>query len=219
MTDFASLSLRQRAEAVQAAGIFLGGPIRKFEDVGRHQLALLLEQGLQADSRVLDVGCGALRAGYWIMRLLDPGCYFGIEPNQEMLDAGRRMIVTDAVIEAKRPRFDHNDRFDFSVFGTTFDFVIARSIWTHTSPDQLCTMLDQFAATTAPGGILLASIKECPWYRRQHRGRDWVGKSHESEQGGTVAYRVSWIADRCRERGLEARKLERRFGQTWMRVA
>ncbi len=216
--DPASLTLRQRAEALQADGVFLGGPLRKFEVVGRNQLSILLRNGLNFDSRVLDVGCGALRAGYWLIRFLEPGCYFGIEPNRTMLEAGCTRIVTAPVLAAKRPRFDHNDRFDFSVFDTEFDFVIARSIWTHTSPAQLVTMLEQFAAT-APTGVMLASIKECPWYRRQHQGEGWVGKSHASDAGGTVAYRFSWLAEQCRRLGLEAHRLEREYGQTWIRVS
>jgi hypothetical protein len=79
-------------------------------------------------------------------------------------------------------------------------------------------MLDQFAEH-APDGVMLASIKEPAWYQRQHRGGGWVGKSHESDQGGTVAYRFSWIADRCRQRGLAAWKQEREYGQTWVRIA
>lgn len=217
MTNYAALPLIERARAVQAAGVFLGGPLRKFETVGRNQLSILLRNGLNLDSRVLDVGCGALRAGYWLIHFLDPDCYFGIEPNRSMLDAGREMIVTSAVLASKRPRFDHNDRFDFGAFGGQFDFVIARSIWTHTSAGQLVTMLDQFVAN-APDGVLLASIKPCPWYARQYGGDTWVGQSHESGDGGTVRFRFSWIAARCRERGLGATRLDHEYGQTWLRI-
>jgi SAM-dependent methyltransferase len=218
MPEPAEMSLRERAEALQASGVFLGGPLRKFEAVGRNQLSILLQSGLDFDSRVLDVGCGALRAGYWLIRFLEPGGYFGIEPNRAMLEAGRDMIVTPAVVAEKRPTFDHNDRFDFAVFGTTFDFVIARSVWTHTSPGQVETMLDQFVAT-APGGVMLTSIKPCPWYRRQYAGTEWVGKSHESGEGGTVQFRYSWIARQCRKRGLSAERLDHEYGQTWIRIA
>jgi hypothetical protein len=38
--------------------------------------------------KVLDLGCGCLRGGYWLIHLLEPGCYCGIEPNQVMLAAG-----------------------------------------------------------------------------------------------------------------------------------
>jgi hypothetical protein len=56
--------------------------------VGRNQLSILLRNGLIFDSRVLDVGCGVLRAGYWLIHFLDPDCYFGIEPNRVILTAG-----------------------------------------------------------------------------------------------------------------------------------
>jgi SAM-dependent methyltransferase len=213
-----SLSLRERAKLLQRQGIFLGGPLRKFEAAGRNQLSILQRNGLKRDSRVLDVGCGALRGGCWLIGFLEPGCYFGIEPNQTMLEAGKELIVTPEVLAAKRPRFDANDRFDFGVFGTTFDFVIARSIWTHASPRQIETMLDQFKAT-APHGVMLTSVKLCPWYRRQHQGSEWVGKSHQSNVSGIVRYRLSWIASLCRGRGLEATKLGREYGQTWVRIS
>ena len=59
---------------------FLGGPADDFERVGRLGFTVLLQEGLRPSSRVLDVGCGALRLGYWLLRFLDPGRYFGIDP-------------------------------------------------------------------------------------------------------------------------------------------
>src|SRR5271157_4551410 len=67
-------TLQERAERL-AGTIRLGGPVQDFERVGQMQLAVLLLQGLRPGSRVLDVGCGCLRAGYWLMHFLDPGCY------------------------------------------------------------------------------------------------------------------------------------------------
>jgi SAM-dependent methyltransferase len=149
-------TLQQRAERV-ADGRFLGGPLNSFEGVGRMGLEVLLKQGLRPSSRVLDVGCGALRLGYWLMRLLDPGCYYGIEPNREMLAIGLHEIVEPDVLARADAHFDANEDFDFSVFGTTFDYVVARSIWTHCSKDQISAQLASFAATSAEGGAFLAS--------------------------------------------------------------
>ena len=213
-----TLSLRERAERLQSAGVFLGGPLRKFETVGRNQLSILLRNGLNLDSKVLDVGCGCLRAGYWIMQFLQPGCYCGIEPNRDMLEAGKAVIVGPDVLDAKQPRFSNNADFDFEVFGERFDFVIARSIWTHASPGQIETMLDQFVKTRTPDGVLLASIKECPWYRRQYAGDAWVGKSDTSEEGGIVRYRFRWIRRICADRGLNATRLQNEHGQVWVRI-
>lgn len=149
-------TLQARSERIPEE-VFLGGPRHDFERVGRLCLEVLLREGLAPGSRVLDVGAGALRVGYWLMRVLDPARYFAIEPNRAMLEVGLEQIVEPDVLARARPRFDHNDRFDFAVFGERFDFVLARSIWTHTSKQQIRTMLRSFADTAAPGGALLAT--------------------------------------------------------------
>ena len=165
-------SLQERSERIRTAeGAFLGGPYKDFERVGRHVFEVRLEEDLRPSSRVLDVGCGALRVGYWLMRFLDPGCYFGLEPNRDMLNLGLSKLVEPEVIERAGAHFAHNDDFDFSVLGERFDFVLARSIWTHSSKAQIRTMLSSFARTGAPGGVFLTSY--CPasaWFRL---GRRW----------------------------------------------
>jgi hypothetical protein len=67
---------------------FLGVPVRGFEKGGREQLTHLLLSGLNPGSKVVDLGCGILRAGYWIIHFLDPGCYCEIEPHRERLEIG-----------------------------------------------------------------------------------------------------------------------------------
>jgi len=149
-------TLQQRSERIPEE-VFLGGPRRDFERVGRQCLDVLLREGLSPSSRVLDVGAGALRVGYWLLRFLQEGRYFAIEPNREMLGVGLEQIVEPEVLARARPRFDYNDRFDFAVFGEPFDFVLARSIWTHASKAQIAAMLSSFAATASAQGVMLAT--------------------------------------------------------------
>ena len=68
----------ERASRLTADGIFLGGPAELFETAGRKMLITLLSEGLTPTSKVLDIGCGCLRAGYWLIHFMDRGCYFGI---------------------------------------------------------------------------------------------------------------------------------------------
>jgi len=150
--------VQQRAECL-AAEIFIGGPVKDFDKVGRLQLEVLLQEGAQPTSKVLDVGCGALRAGYWLLHFLEPGCYFGIEPNQKMLQAGIEYILEPGLLNRAKPKFSSAEEFDFTVFGTTFDFVLARSIWTHASKEQICSMLSSFVRTASPAGVFLTSYR------------------------------------------------------------
>lgn len=136
---------------------FPGFPSADFEKAGREQLSYLLLAGLNPDSRLVDVGCGVLRPGYWLIHFLDSGCYFGIEPHKGRLEMGVNIILEPEVLKAKRPRFDTNPHFDTSVFGEKFDFFLAYSIWTHASKRQIQTMLDSFLRDSTEGGIFLTS--------------------------------------------------------------
>jgi len=211
--------IQYRAEGLDASK-FYGVPIAGFEDAGRQQFILLLMAGLRPQSKVLDIGCGVLRAGYWLIHFLDPHCYYGIEPHGERLETGRSQIVERDVERTKHPHFDTNANFDSGIFGTKFDFFLAYSIWTHASKPQIEMMLDNFLRDSNPDAVFLTSILPAFWPGDDYRGEKWFGTSHESAKPGCIRHSLDWIERACRHRGLHVRKLGReRDGQTWLQVA
>jgi hypothetical protein len=106
---------------------------------------------------LLDFGCGALRLGYWFVRFLDPDRYCGLEPVPEMLGPGLKYALRAEIIDAKRPRFSNDADCNMSSFGVKFDYVVARSILTHTTPAMLREILRQFANNSNEDALLLAS--------------------------------------------------------------
>jgi hypothetical protein len=212
--------LQEKAQRLSRE-IFVGGPVDDFETVGRLQLTVLLKEGLYPDSRVLDIGCGCLRGGYWLIHFLDPDCYYGIEPNGRMLDAGVSHLLEDGLIVGKRPRFDSNAEFDSSVFGVVFDFFVARSIWTHASKGQIQKMLDSFVRDTTPTGLFLTSYLRSNWLRKDYRGSNWIGRSPQSDVPGLVYHDFHWIQRECRQRGLGVNELKEGIynGQIWLEIA
>ncbi len=213
------LSLGERMLAFSDV-LFLGGPPATFVALGQMQLLVMLEQGMESHHRVLDVGCGTLRAGIWLMKVLEKGNYFGIEPHQARLDFGKEHVAGPALMDRKQPRFDGNAAFDFSVFGERFDFVVARSVWTHTSKLQINAMLDAFAAHSAPGAVLLTSYLPVSDGRPDYLGEQWVGRSADSPVGGLVAHKTEWVQAACKQRGLRVRALADHVvnGQIWLRI-
>jgi len=196
------------------------GRERDFEAMGREQLAALLEHGLSPQSRLLDVGCGKLRCGRWVIPVLEPGHYFGIEPVRERVEKGLRQGLDSRLVEIKQPRFDHNANFDFSVFGVKFTHFVARSIWSHASKAQIESMLDGVAAHGVPGAVMLASFRATgPKRQNDYKGDEWKGRSHDSREPGIVAHDVRWLDEVCAKRGLlfevSTRAPVKNRGQVW----
>lgn len=205
---------------IHSRGIFVGCPLEFFELTARDPLCLALMEGLGRDSAVLEVGCGCLRVGYWFIHYLNANNYCGIEPNGRMLDAGRELILGDRAPD-RQPRFSLKDDFDFSVFGTTFDYVIAFSIWSHASKGQIASMLDAFKRTAKPGAKFLAS-----WFAPRedmpdYQGTTWVGRSHRSDQPGVIAHDRDWLISAASARGLGCRFYDgfMTLGQNWAIVS
>ena len=61
-----------------AKGSHRGAVGGRWEEMGRLQLDFLVKQGLRPSDELLDVGCGALRAGLHFIRYLKPGNYFAL---------------------------------------------------------------------------------------------------------------------------------------------
>jgi hypothetical protein len=213
------MKLQRKAE-ILGEKAFLGFPAADFEKAGREQLTYMLSAGLNPDSKVVDVGCGVLRAGYWLIRFLDPGCYCGIEPHTGRLGMGVNTILEPEVLAAKRPRFDTNAHFDTSVFGETFDFFLAYSIWMHASKRQIQAMLDSFLRDSTEDAVFLTSYLPAGWRKPDYKGDGWNGTSHESGVPGCIRHSLRWIKSECDHRGLSVRGLGRdqTYGQSWLKI-
>ncbi len=213
------MKLQGKAE-ILSEQTFLGFPSADFEKAGREQLIYMLSAGLNPDSKVVDVGCGVLRAGYWLIHFLDADCYFGIEPHTGRLKMGVNDILEPEVLALKRPRFDTNANFDTSVFGEKFDFFLAYSIWTHASKRQIQAMLDSFLRDSKDDGTFLTSYLPASWKKPDYKGDTWNGTSHESDIPGCIHHSLRWIKSECERRGLSVRELGRdqTYGQSWLKI-
>jgi hypothetical protein len=199
---------------------FLGVPLETFEQAGREQLISLLNEGLNPESKIVEIGCGCLRIAYWLVRFLGPGCYHGIEPARLRVEYGLKYLFNAPEVQLKRPRFDFNPRFDTSVFSTRFDFFLARSIWTHASKGQIAATLDSFIRDSKDTGVFLASYLPARTPDEDYSGNRWVGTSHESNAPGVIRHSLEWILMQCEERGLRVDLLAGTDcdSQSWLRL-
>ena len=210
-------SVQSRGERLSRVS-YVGCGVYRFEKTGRTELEALVRNGLNPWSKLLDIGCGALCGGYWMMHFLDPDCYHGIEPNRHMFDSGVAHILEPGLLELKRPRFEHNDQYDFSGFGTKFDYFHAHSIWTHAPKKDIEKMLDGFVKYGNDGARFLTSFKAPRIFRPDYKGDTWVGISHESEKAGICRHSFKWIQQACASRGIRVNQLknEKIHKQKWI---
>ena len=131
-------------------------------ELGKLQLDFLTSQGLEPTSRFLDVGCGTLRAGVHLADYLDPGNYYGIDIDEQLLTTGYTLELS-AEQRQKVPR-DHlrcTDRFDVD-FGVQFDQAIAQSVFTHISFNDIRLCLYRVARHMKIGGKFFVTFVEAP---------------------------------------------------------
>jgi hypothetical protein len=218
--DPAASNLQRRADRMISEHGFLGVPRGTFEQAGREQLIALLIEGLRPESKVLEFGCGCLRIACWLVRFLDSDGYYGIEPARRRVDYGLQYLFTPAELQNKRPRFDYNSAFNSSVFGTKFDFFLARSIWTHAAKPQIEATLDSFLRDARPHATFLASYLPAQSLEDDYQGTLWVGTSHESDTPGIIRHALSWIVEQCRIRGLNCEEAAGMDcdSQLWLRI-
>ena len=146
------------------------GPPAQYDVIAGLQFTLLFKAGLRETHKFLDLGCGSLRGGRLFIPYLRPGHYFGVEPNEWLVQEGIARELGEDVVRVKRPTFSAVDDFDLAPLGERFDFVLAQSVFSHTFRDLTLKGLRGVREVFAPGGVLLATFFED---ERRAEGSGW----------------------------------------------
>lgn len=135
------------------------GPPDRYDLMGATQMSLLYTLGLRSNHRLLDIGCGSLRAGRFFIAYLDPGGYTGLEPNKWLIEEAVDKQIGHDLLDIKSPTFHYNDTF--TVPGPTgFDFIVAQSIASHTGPDMLRSLLAAIRRFLDADGIAAVTFSQ-----------------------------------------------------------
>jgi SAM-dependent methyltransferase len=191
--DYEAFELTEKRLKRRVHRSFVGG---QWEQMGRLQLEFLIAHGLQPEHRFLDVGCGSLRAGRYLVNYLEPGHYYGTDINHGLIEAGYELELDDPQ-RARLPQSNLHatDRFD-NDFGVSFDMAIAQSVFTHISLNMMRLCLYRVAKVMKPDATFYATFFE--------RGRDYPvdgvpeGRNLWTERNAFWYYRrdLQWAAER-----------------------
>lgn len=183
------------------------GPPLKYDLVGAMQFNLLTSFGLRDFHRLLDIGCGSLRSGKLMIPFLRKGNYYGIEPNNWLIEEGIKNELGSEIISLKAPSFSNSLNFDLQSFDTKFDFLIAQSIFSHASEEQITRCLSEARLVMKQDGMFLATFV---LGKKNYTGSEWVYPE-------CVTYQHSFIMNLIKEQQLDAIKTKWNHpnGQTW----
>lgn len=101
--------------------------------IGQAQIKFLKRIGLDQDDVLLDIGCGNLRGGRYMIEYLSPRNYTGIDISEKAIHRGRENIEQWGYSN-KEPTLFVNKNMKFLEFDpNSFDYVFANSVLTHIS--------------------------------------------------------------------------------------
>jgi SAM-dependent methyltransferase len=183
------------------------GPPEDYDLIAAMAFNLLTTLGLRQHHSLLDVGCGSLRIGRLLIPYLNRGKYFGVEPNEWLVEEGIKRELGEALFEIKRPTFFFSDAPEvITQERIAFDFVLAQSIFSHFGLDLIKNWLSAISRSLAEDGALVATFLPS---EEDSQSKGWVYPE-------CVNYRPATLRDAAAEAGLRFELLDWRHPQeTW----
>ncbi len=186
------------------------GPPEKYDLVAAMQFNLLTALGLREFHYMLDIGCGSLRGGRLYISYLLPDRYFGIEPAVWLIDEGVKNECGKDLLKIKRPVFSHDSDFTCTKFNQKFDFILAQSIFSHASQQQIRRCFSQVEKCMIPSSVFAATFL---MGTDDYVGNEWVYPN-------CVTYTLERIEELAKEFGLIVKVIDwpHPNGQTWVLI-
>src|ERR1700691_1066579 len=143
-----------KSDATQGHEVAVGSPSHEhWIKIGQMQFDYLLRHDLRPGMRMLEIGCGDLRAGRLFIDYLKAGDYYGVDISPEIIFAAQRTIVSYG-LEAKVPHMTlvRDLKLDF-LPESYFTVVNAHSVFSHCSANLISECLAGVRRVMAPDGF------------------------------------------------------------------
>lgn len=181
-----------RSDTARSAAAAVGSKTHEsWIKIGQMQFDYLASHGLKPDMRMLDIGCGNLRAGRLFIDYLDAGNYYGNDISPDILLAAQRTIV-EYGLQNKLPNLAlvTDLKLDF-LPDSYFDVVHAHSVFSHSPLKVIDECLAHVGRIMTPGGFFDFTFDRTDGSEHQVLREDFY-------------YRTQTLLDLARRHGLEA---------------
>lgn len=140
---------------------YVGSP-DVWDQMAGHIFCTMFNAGLKGNHTVLDIGCGSLRVGRLLIPYLEADRYYGVDPNQWLVDNAVGNEIGRDIVTIKRPTFAYFYDFQFQLRwpDKEFDFVMAHSIYTHSPRHMIKECSVEVGKVLKPSGLFFATFHE-----------------------------------------------------------
>ena len=164
-------------------------------EFGQMQFDYLVKHGLMPADRVLEIGCGNLRAGRLLIGYLDKGSYYGIDISPDILFAAQKALA-DYGLQGKMAILTPVQDLTFSFLPDDYFTVVnANSVFTHCPLAIIDECLAHVGRIMVPGGIF-----DFTFYRAEDAEYDVYWED--------FYYRTETFLELARKYGLDARLMD-----------
>src|SRR5918999_485207 len=143
-----------KSDAARSAEAAVGSATHdRWLALGKMQFDYLVSHGLTPADRMLEIGCGNLRAGWRFIDYLETGNYYGIDISPDILIAAQRTL-SDHGLQAKLPHLTPVRDLTFEFLpDAAFTVVHAHSVFSHSPIEVIDECLAHVGRIMAPGGF------------------------------------------------------------------
>ena len=143
-----------KADTERSAEAAVGGRSHaEWLSVGQLQFDYLARHGLRPGMRMLEIGCGNLRAGRLFIDLLYPGDYYGLDISPDILLAAQRTVAAEG-LQGKLPHLTLVDDLTMKFLPARyFDVVHAHSVFSHSPAEVIEECLAHVGRLMKPSGF------------------------------------------------------------------